>query len=105
MKQLTPIVASMLWLLAGCAGNEPAGPCVGPSTASAADSQTSETATDTAQAGDGATSPPCVNCPGGLLPTVAAMTDAQPDSCRYGESYELSAFRGRTTVVALLAAW
>jgi hypothetical protein len=36
---------------------------------------------------------------------VFALTDFQPQSCGFGATYGLEAFKGKVTVVVLLAAW
>jgi thiol-disulfide isomerase/thioredoxin len=46
----------------------------------------------------------CANCAGSRPPGFE-LADVQPQSCSFGENYDVGAFQGRPTVVALLAAW
>ncbi len=56
--------------------------CVGPAAPSAADARRAPPAT-----------------------TPFALTDFQPHSCNTGDTYGLERFRGKATLVALLAGW
>lgn len=95
-----------------CAETQDNGPCVGLFDAATAEDTSPDAppndtgaepdASTTADAHDDAQE--CPTCPGAPLNT-AALEDVQPSSCLFGTSYGLDVFEGRTTVVALLAAW
>jgi hypothetical protein len=46
----------------------------------------------------------CMTCVGAPVPTWQ-LADFQPKSPGYGKTYGLEAFKGKVTVVALLASW
>jgi hypothetical protein len=46
----------------------------------------------------------CTTCVGASMPSWQ-LTDYQPESPGFGKTYGLEAFRGKVTVVALLASW
>ena len=46
----------------------------------------------------------CTTCVGATMPTWQ-LADFQPKSAGYGKTYGLEAFKGKVTVVALLASW
>jgi len=46
----------------------------------------------------------CMTCAGATMPTWR-LSDVQPKSAGYGKTYGLEAFKGKVTVVALLASW
>jgi len=46
----------------------------------------------------------CTTCVGASMPTWQ-LADFQPKSAGYGKTYGLEAFKGKVTVVALLASW
>lgn len=64
--------------------------------------------TDAMLGGDGlladASDAGCMSCTGASMPTWQ-LVDVQPKSPGYGKTYGLEAFKGKVTVVALLASW
>ena len=90
-------------LLVACGSDDARVPPLGPATfADASLAPRTDAAADVllADASDAG----CATCTGASLPTWK-LGDYQPLSPGYGKTYGLEAFKGKVTVVALLASW
>lgn len=100
-RGLLPLI---LWTaLSGCGSDEARVSALPSGSDAAVDtgktSTTTDAARDTLVADAG-----CMTCAGAPMPTWA-LTDFEPKSPGYGKTYGLETFKGKVTVVALLASW
>jgi len=91
LKRWSAAVSAIVLALgaSACAEDAPGSECIGQN----------KPATATAPVVDA-----CPTCVGSPLPQVV-LQDVQPDSAEHCQWYDLASFQGRTTVVALFAAW
>lgn len=95
-------------LLVGCLGDDEAETpfvCVGVDPGEAARSATPGPVQMSGGEGEGEQAPAAAPLEVGEAAPAWTLADFQPQSCGYEATYGIEAFKGRTTVVAMLAAW
>lgn len=102
--RFVPAVLALGALLVGCGGDDAARP-LGPATFSDASVDVGKGTTSTDASTDALLADAgCMTCVGASMPTWQ-LQDFEPKSPGYGKTYGLEAFKGKVTVVALLASW
>lgn len=104
--RFSPALLALAALLSACGDDDARVSATGvkPATDAAVDVGSKPDKADGGLLADASDTSTCMTCAGAPMPTWQ-LADVQPLSPGYGKTYGLEAFKGKVTVVALLASW